>query len=93
MRFGEDEVGMLVMCVGIETTARFLGVNANSPEAVQQLGMTLRTAERPSQINHIDMTDKEVMDTNINIALFKHQMAASGFNAGISNIDEEADYE
>lgn len=93
IRFGEDEVCMLAMCVGINTTARFLGVNANSPKAVQEIGMLLRNATNPSQINTVNMTDQEIHDSNVNIALFKHQLAVAGFNAGISNIDEEAVYE
>lgn len=93
IRFGEDEVSMLAMCVGIETTARFLGINANSPEAVQMLGADLRSNDNPTQIGQINMTDRQVHDSNVNISLFKHQMAVSGFNAGISNLDEETKYE
>jgi hypothetical protein len=93
IRFGEDEVCMLAMCIGIEATARFLGVNANSPKAVQMIGTNLRNDKHPTRLNRIAMDDKAVHDSNVNISLFKHQMAVAGFNAGITNIDTETEYE
>lgn len=93
IRFGEDEVCMLAMCIGITTTARFLGVNANSPEAVQELGRELRTNPYPSRVGSIYMSDSEIHDRNVNISLFKHQVAVTGYDAGITNIDSEAEYE
>jgi len=91
IRFGEDEVSMLAMCVGIETTARFLGINANSPESVQGIGRILRTHPNPTQVTRLDKTNKQIQDENINIALLKHQLAVVGFDAGITNINKEID--
>ena len=97
VRYGEDEVRILVMSLGAQETARILGLYGNSPDAVDKLMRTLLTAEKPSCIGHIDMTDEEVIKHSVVVNQFHHMMLVCGLDLtytggndeSISNLPEE----
>lgn len=78
-RYGEDEIAIMTMSLGPATTARFAGIYSNSPVAQQELQRLLLTSDKPTALRNIGMTTKEVIESSSNISIFKHQLAAIGF--------------
>lgn len=80
IRLGEDETCNLVQAFGVEPVARLIGLYANSPVGVDMLEKTLLTAEQPSNIDRVNISTQDVINTNNNVAIFHHQMAAIGYS-------------
>lgn len=78
-RYGEDETMILCMSTKAETVKRMYGIYATSSEAANMLQYELLTAPNPSNIEHINMSTKEIIDSDISIALLKHQLAEAGY--------------
>ena len=91
IRYGEDETAILTMCCGAENAVRLLCTYSNSPAAIDRLQHLLLTADRPSGIYDLGMTTKEMVDGASNIGIFKHQLAAVGFEIEESWEDDHAD--
>lgn len=85
-RYGEDETMILCMSVDPEVVKRMYGIYATSSEAASKMQMALLTAKNPSNIDHIDMSTKEIIESDISIALLKHQLAEAGYE--IVQVDE-----
>lgn len=79
IRYGEDETAILTMCCGAETAVRLLCTYSNSPAAIDKLQYRLLTDEHPSAIYDLGMTTEEMVEGASNIGIFKHQLAAVGF--------------
>ena len=86
IRYGEDEICMLIMSLGPEAVARFVGTNANSPTAVREMATRLLTDKYPTQLTRIKMATKDVIKTNVNVGIFVHQMGAIGYDVSDTNI-------
>lgn len=86
IRYGEDELCMLIMSLGADAVARFVGTNANSPNAVRELAHRLLTDKNPTQLSQISMSTKDVIRTNVNIGIFAHQMGAIGYDVSENNV-------
>ena len=80
VRFGEDENANLAMGIGVDAVARLMGINANSVAAVEELQRALLTAEKPSDLGHINMTTEQIIESNVNVATFKHEMGVAGYD-------------
>lgn len=89
IRYGEDETSILVMSCGAETALRILCTYSNSPVAIERLQRLLLTAQHPSAIWDIGMSTQEMIESASNIGIFKHQLAAVGFE--IEEVEEEDD--
>ena len=87
IRYGEDETAILTMCCGAMTTVRLLCTYSNSPSAIERLQRLLLTAPKPSAIYDLGMSTEEMIDGASNIGIFKHQLAAVGFE--IEEVEEE----
>ena len=70
---------------------RLLCTYSNSPAAIDRLQHLLLTADRPSGIYDLGMTTKEMIEGASNIGIFKHQLAAVGFEVEESWEDDHAD--
>ena len=79
IRYGEDEICMLTMCVGADTVARFVGTTANSPEAINMVGKELLTAKKPSALRRIKMSTKAIIKLNVNIGIYTHMLGVAGY--------------
>ena len=78
-RYGEDETAILTMSLGAMTTARLLGLYSNCLTAQELLKKHLLTDPYPTRLEHIEMTDQEVVQQSINIKISSHLFAASGY--------------
>lgn len=87
IRYGEDETAILTMCCGAENAVRLLCTYSNSPAAIDRLQYLLLTADKPSGIYDLGMSTEEMIDGASNIGIFKHQLAAVGFE--IEEVEEE----
>lgn len=89
IRYGEDEIALLTLSLGPELTARFIGLYANSPPAINMLQRRLLTDAYPTQLGSVEMSTEEIVATNSNVSLFKHQLGAVGYELKRvnSNID------
>ena len=97
IRIGEDEVRNLIMTSGADVAAHILGTYANSPDAVDNLGMHLLHDPQPSKLKQIDLSLEQIIDTNTIIGVTRHVFATLGIDittneAKIEEIfrDEEA---
>lgn len=80
IRLGEDEIRNITTTSGAETAAHILGVYANAPAAVEQLGSHLLFDEHPSQLEKIEMTLPEILQDNNIIGVTKHIFSCAGIN-------------
>lgn len=92
-RYGEDETAILTMSLGAKTVCRMLGLYSNCPNAQDILKKHLLTDPYPTRLEHIEMTDDDVISQAINIKLFSHMLAAAGWHLiqddEILNSDEQ----
>jgi len=78
-RYGEDETMILCMSVDPEVVKRMYGIYATSSEAANEMQYALLTAKNPSDLDHINMATKDIINSDIAISLLKHQMAETGY--------------
>ena len=81
LRLGEDENRNLTMVVGSETTSRLMNIHANSSEGVDKLVNDLLTLDKPSKLNHVDISNDQLTNTNHIIHITKHMFATIGIDA------------
>jgi len=90
VRFGEDEVRILVMSIGARETARLLGLYGNSPKAVERLMDQLLNAEKPTCIGSIDMTDEQIIKYSVVVNQFHHMMLVCGLDLTFDDGNDES---
>lgn len=79
IRFGEDEVALMIMSVGSEQTARFMGLNGGgSPQAVEALSEKLLTDTYPTQLGSLDWSTEDIIRTNNQVRLLHHMFGVTG---------------
>ena len=78
-RYGEDETAILTMSFGALTVARLLGLYSNCLTAQDLLKKHLLTDPYPTRLQHIEMTDEEIVQQSINIKISSHLFAAAGY--------------
>lgn len=81
VRFGEDEVRITIGAVGWETTKRFTSLLGTSTRGAQELVYQAMTNETPTNIDRINLTNKELRDTDGNIAMYHHMMRIMGVDS------------
>jgi hypothetical protein len=59
--------------------ARLYGVHSNSLVAQNELARKLLRDPHPSALGNIGMTTQEVLETSVNIGLYKHLLASTGY--------------
>ena len=77
-RLGEDEGSMLNQSVGAMTLARYQGLYSGSNKANDMLQMGLLTAKYPTRIKSVQMTTEEIVESNLNVNMYKHLMILLG---------------
>ena len=87
LRIGEDETRIGTMCAGADAVVRLMGLHANSFESVKLMCNTLLRAKDTNRIERIDVTTKQIQQTNNIIGVSKHMMSTMGIN--MDNIDCE----
>lgn len=85
IRFGEDEFGILNMCVGSEETSRFMALKATCQEAQEQVFKALLTKQQPTALNAINMTTNEMIQKSRAVAVFVQIMGIAGYDVGRSS--------
>ena len=93
IRIGEDEIRILTMVVGPETTYRILTMYANSPESTSKLVEALLTAERPTNIRMIDVTENDLTKTNQSIKVAWHMLQTCGVDSTNCTMNEDDELE
>lgn len=78
-RYGEDETAVLTMSLGAKTVCRLLGLNSNCPTAQKMLKNHLLKDPYPTRLDHIEMSDDDVINQANNVKLFAHMFAAAGY--------------
>lgn len=78
LRLGEDELRGLLMAVGPAQAARLMGLYANSDIGLNELMKALLTMDKPTQLERIDISTKELIQTNNIIGLTHHMFATVG---------------
>jgi hypothetical protein len=78
-RYGEDETAILTMSCGALTVARLLGLYSNCLTAQDLLKKHLLTDPYPTRLDHIEMTDQEIVQQSNNIKIMSHMFAAAGW--------------
>lgn len=87
VRFGEDEHQLFLMSLPNSLVARNRGIYSGSLEALNKLNNLLLTNPKPTALPAIPMTTREIIATDRIIALFNHQIGATGFDVRVN--DEE----
>ena len=80
IRFGEDEFGILNMCVGSEETTRFMSLKATCQEAQEQLFKTLLTKQQPTALHAINMSTAEMIRNSRAVSVFVQMMGIVGYD-------------
>ena len=70
---------MLTMSLGPKTVCRMLGLYSNCPSAQKLLKIHLLTDPYPTRLDHIEMTDEEIILQSSNVKIFSHMFAAAGW--------------
>ena len=78
LRIGEDETSILSMMVGVEACARIEHMYSHSPTGSETMATALLTAERPSDIGRIDISDEELIAGNTQTAIANHFLGIGG---------------
>jgi hypothetical protein len=89
LRFGADEIRILTeaTCEKPESVLRLLCIQANSPVGIEKLTEELLTNPTPSNIKRVDISNKELVETNTNIGIAHHMLAT----IGIESVDTKSD--
>lgn len=80
LRHGEDEIRNQVMAVGSPATARMMALYANSSEGVDMLMRELITSPHPTQLDRVNMTTRELIETNNINRTMQHLFSTFGVN-------------
>ena len=91
IRFGEDEFGILNMCVGSDETARFMSLKATCQEAQEQLFRALLTKQHPSALKSINMSTNEMVRSSRAVSAFVQMMGIVGYDVGSDSIGRKID--
>jgi len=78
-RYGEDETMILCLSTDPSAVKRMYGIYATSPVARNEMQYQLLTAEKPTDIDHIPVSTEQIIDSDVSIALLKHQLAVCGY--------------
>lgn len=79
IRFGEDEIALLVMSLGGEETARFMALNAGlSLEGIETLSQQLLTEEYPTQLERCGVSTERLISTNVQAKMMHHMAGCMG---------------
>lgn len=78
-RYGEDETAILTMSLGPKTVCRLLGLYSNCLIAQDLLKKHLLTDPYPTRLDHIEMSDDDIIRQSINVKIFSHLFAAAGW--------------
>ena len=94
IRVGEDENRNMVMMIGARMAFRILSLYANAPEATNKLTETLLTAEYPTRLSWVDVTDEQLRKSNQMIKVYKHIATTVGVDVDnpIATDEEIADF-
>ena len=74
------------MSFGAMTVARLLGIYSNCLTAQEMLKIHLLTDPYPTRLQHIEMTDEEIVQQSINIKISSHLWAAAGYQLVQDNV-------
>lgn len=80
IRVGADEVDILSMSAGSDTTARILSLYGASTKAAETMQQELLTHPTPSNIPYMPISTEEAQKTNLSIALYHHYMGLIGYD-------------
>jgi hypothetical protein len=80
LRFGEDEISILVMGLQPEQVVRLLGPRVNCIQSTEWLIEKLLTAKNPSAIGSLPMTTDYMVSNSVPAKLFNHFMGVVGFD-------------
>lgn len=79
IRFGEDEVRMMLMDVkDSQDIVRLMCLQANSTQGVNALIERMLTDPHPTRIPRIDISNTDLMNSNTIVRIFRHMMATIG---------------
>lgn len=78
LRVGEDETSIFNMMCGIDVLSRVQQLYANSPKGSEKMGMTLLTADKPSNIDAIDISNDELIRSNSQVGIANHMLGLAG---------------
>lgn len=81
IRFGEDEIRILNNAATPEAVRRLMCLQANSTEGIHRLTEALLTAPKPTRIDHVDISDQELVSTNTIMAIMHHMMKTCGIES------------
>jgi DNA-directed RNA polymerase beta subunit len=86
LRFGEDEISMLIMGMTPESVARFLGIRANCIQATETMIEKLLTTRSPSAIKNIGVSTDYMVKNSIPAKLLSHYFGIIGYDIGEHSI-------
>lgn len=78
---GEDEVRILNNGADPESVRRLMCLQANSPEGVKRLIHAMLTAPKPSRIDHVDISNEDLVETNTIMGIVHHMFATVGIES------------
>ena len=77
-RFGEDEERIILTEGNSEENARLMSLQSASITAIEKISETLLMSDHPTQIDRMDMTNKELSASNMVHGLLHHCLATQG---------------
>lgn len=80
LRLGEDEFRNILMAAGPEVAAYIIGAYANSPDAIENMIKHLYYDEHPSQLEHLDLSLPEIIQSNAIVGVTKHMFSCIGID-------------
>ena len=78
IKLGEDETSVLNMSIGPDDMFRIMSLYSSSPSAVKKLQELLIENDQPSALANIGMDNKELIENNVVITLFRHMLGVLG---------------
>ena len=87
LRFGEDEQRQMIMAAGADVTARIFSLYSSSMLGVERTFDTLLTADVPSAVDMIPISNEELTASNSMIAVARHMLSNVGIDLQNTNIN------
>lgn len=81
LRFGEDEIRIMTAATDPVTVMRWMCLHANSPVGVDKMIEAQLTADKPSRIDRIDISNEELVTTNTIVGIVHHMFATLGIDS------------
>lgn len=80
IRWGEDEIRIMMAAVEAKVLARLLNICGNSPQDAKEIYWKGLTSNEPCNLRRLESSDEEIAERSIPIKLTQHILASAGID-------------